>query len=75
MTKLTYCLFSDILKPILVALIVIVSGLVISKAKPGAKCIIGYSIIVVLLASVIIFSLSASTCEKKPIVGTARNGS
>ncbi|XP_068967047.1 solute carrier organic anion transporter family member 1A5 [Bombus flavifrons] len=68
-------LILNILKPILVALIVIVSGLVISKAKPGAKCIIGYSIIVVLLASVIIFSLSASTCEKKPIVGTTRNGS
>lgn len=68
-------LISNILKPVLVGLIVIVSALVIAKAKPGAKYVIGYGIIVVLLASAIIFSLSATTCEKNSIVGTTKRGS
>ncbi|KAF3425088.1 hypothetical protein E2986_03670 [Frieseomelitta varia] len=68
-------LISNILKPVLVGLIVIVSGLVIAKAKPGAKYVIGYGIVVVLLASAIIFSLSATTCKKNPIVGTTKRGS
>ncbi|XP_017758410.1 PREDICTED: solute carrier organic anion transporter family member 1A5-like [Eufriesea mexicana] len=68
-------LISNILKPILVGLIIIISGLVIAKAKPSARSIVGYSIIVVLLAAGIIFSLTAATCDKKPIVGTTQRGS
>ncbi|KOC65602.1 Solute carrier organic anion transporter family member 1A5 [Habropoda laboriosa] len=63
---------SNILKPILVGLIVIVSGFIIAKARPNAVSMICYSIIILLLAAAIIFSLSAASCEKKTIVEMAR---
>ncbi|CAK9811000.1 Solute carrier organic anion transporter family member 74D [Anthophora plagiata] len=63
---------SNILKPILVGLIVIISGLIIAKARPTAVTIIGYSAIILFLAAGIIFSLSAASCEKKPIVEMSR---
>ncbi|CAK9801608.1 Solute carrier organic anion transporter family member 74D [Anthophora quadrimaculata] len=59
---------SNILKPILVGLIVIISGLIIAKARPTAIAIVSYSAIILLLAAGIMFSLSAASCEKKPIV-------
>ncbi|XP_006566270.2 solute carrier organic anion transporter family member 1A5 isoform X2 [Apis mellifera] len=68
-------LITNILKPSLVALIVVLSGMVISKLKPSARSVIGYSIIVVLLAAAIIFALTAATCDKKPIFGTSKKGS
>ncbi|XP_006616873.1 solute carrier organic anion transporter family member 1A5-like [Apis dorsata] len=68
-------LITNILKPSLVALIVVLSGMVISKLKPSARSVIGYSIIVVLLAAAIIFALTAATCDKKPIFGTTKKGS
>nr|XP_034185770.1 solute carrier organic anion transporter family member 74D-like [Osmia lignaria]XP_034185771.1 solute carrier organic anion transporter family member 74D-like [Osmia lignaria] len=66
---------SNMLKPILIGLIIITSGLVIAKAKPNARSIIGYNIIIIFLSAGIIFALSATSCMKKPIVGTDSKGS
>ena len=68
-------LVSNILKPILIGLIIILSGLVIAKAKPSGRSIVGFGIIVILLSAGIIFSLTAISCQKKPIVGIETKGS
>lgn len=62
-------LIPDILKPILIGLIVIISGLVLAKAKPRARFIIGYGFFAVLSSTMIIILLIFVTCEKPPIVG------
>ncbi|XP_014482148.1 PREDICTED: solute carrier organic anion transporter family member 1A5 [Dinoponera quadriceps] len=61
-------LIINISKPVLIGLIVIISGLVLAKAKPSARFIIGYSFATVLLSIVIIILLIFDTCEKPPIV-------
>ncbi|XP_054014166.1 solute carrier organic anion transporter family member 3A1 [Hylaeus anthracinus] len=67
-------LISNFLKPILIGLIVTVTGLVISKAKPSARSVIGYSVVVVTISAAIIFGLTGTVCEKNPIVGTDDRG-
>ncbi|XP_076395586.1 solute carrier organic anion transporter family member 1A5 [Megachile rotundata] len=66
---------SNMLKPFLIGLIVITSGLVIAKARPTAKSIVGYNIFMLFLTAGIIFTLSFTSCENKPIVGTDNKGS
>lgn len=58
-----------IIRPILIGLIVIISGLVLAKAKPRARFIIGYSYVIVLLTVAIIIALIFATCDKPPVVG------
>ncbi|XP_043258795.1 solute carrier organic anion transporter family member 1A5 isoform X2 [Colletes gigas] len=65
---------ANILKPILIGLIVILTGLVITKAKPSARSVVGYGVVVLILSAGIIFSLTATACEKNPIVGTDDRG-
>jgi len=60
---------SDITRPIIISLIVIVSGLVLAKGKPRPRSIVGYSLVVVILILLIIISLIFVTCAKPPIVG------
>lgn len=58
-----------IIRPILIGLIVIISGLVLAKAKPPTRFIIGYSFVIILLTIAIIIALIFATCDKPPIVG------
>ncbi|XP_032662579.1 solute carrier organic anion transporter family member 74D-like isoform X2 [Odontomachus brunneus] len=62
-------LITNITKPILIGLIVIISGLVLAKAKPRARFIVGYSFFALLFSTMIIILLIFVTCEKPPIVG------
>ncbi|EZA61300.1 Solute carrier organic anion transporter family member 1A5 [Ooceraea biroi] len=62
-------LVTNITRPLLVGLIIIISGLVLAKSKPRPRFIIGYSLIVVSLILVIIISLIFVSCDKLPIVG------
>ncbi|XP_011639833.1 solute carrier organic anion transporter family member 1A5 [Pogonomyrmex barbatus] len=62
-------LVTIIVRPILIGLIIIISGLVLAKVKPRARHIVGYSFIIVLLTVAIIISLIFTTCEKPSIVG------
>ncbi|KAG7205510.1 hypothetical protein KM043_007491 [Ampulex compressa] len=62
-------LISSILKPVLIGFVIIISGLVIAKAKPSARFIVGYSFTIIILTAAIIFSLMFSNCDKPPIVG------
>nr|XP_033340979.1 solute carrier organic anion transporter family member 74D-like isoform X1 [Megalopta genalis]XP_033340980.1 solute carrier organic anion transporter family member 74D-like isoform X1 [Megalopta genalis] len=64
----------NILKPILIGLIVMVSGLIMSKAKPSARGVLSYGIVVTILSTVIISVLTLTSCEKKPIVGSNAKG-
>lgn len=57
------------MRPILIGLIVIISGLVLAKAKPRPKFIISYSLVIMLLTVAIIVSLIFATCDKPPVVG------
>lgn len=66
-------LILDIVKPILIGLIVIISGLVLAKAQPRARIIVGYSFVVLLLTIMIIISLIFVTCDKAPIIGIDKN--
>ncbi|KAI4477176.1 hypothetical protein M0804_012997 [Polistes exclamans] len=62
-------LISSFLKPVLIGLIIIISGLVLSKAKPRATFIAGYSFIATVLATVIIFALVFTYCDSPSVVG------
>lgn len=62
-------LISDIVKPILIGLIVIISGLVLAKVKPRARFIVVYGFIAVLFSILIMILLIFVTCQKPPIVG------
>ncbi|KAF7399488.1 hypothetical protein HZH68_008080 [Vespula germanica] len=62
-------LISTILKPVLIGLIIIISGLVLSKAKPRATFIAGYNFIMTVLATITIFALVFAYCDMLPIVG------
>lgn len=57
-----------IVKPILIGLIIIISGLILAKSKPQARTIVAYSFIIVLLIIAIIILLIFVTCERPPIV-------
>lgn len=57
------------MRPILIGLIVIISGLVLAKAKPRPKFIISYNLVIILLTIAIIISLIFVTCDRPPIVG------
>ncbi|KZC05247.1 Solute carrier organic anion transporter family member 1A5 [Dufourea novaeangliae] len=72
---MTSRLLSNILKPILIGLIVVISGLVIAKAKPSSRGVVGFGIVMTVLSAVIIFSLTATSCQKRPIVETDSKGS
>ncbi|XP_026672607.1 solute carrier organic anion transporter family member 2B1-like [Ceratina calcarata] len=61
-------LIANMFKPILVGLIIIMSGLVIARAKPEARSVVIHGIVVVLLACGIIFALVAADCDRKNIV-------
>ncbi|XP_012523933.1 solute carrier organic anion transporter family member 1A5 [Monomorium pharaonis] len=62
-------LATNIVRPVLIGLIIIISGLVLAKAKPRARYIIGYSFVIVLLILAIIIALIFATCEKPSIIG------
>ncbi|XP_012215064.2 solute carrier organic anion transporter family member 1A5 [Linepithema humile] len=66
-------LVTNIVRPVLIGLILIISGLVLAKAKPRARFIISYSLVIVLLTIAIIISLIFATCNKPPIIGLDRN--
>ncbi|XP_029161947.1 solute carrier organic anion transporter family member 1A5 [Nylanderia fulva] len=61
-------LVTNIMRPILIGLIIIISGLVLAKAKPRAKFIVSYSLVIVLITVAIIVSLIFVTCDRPPIV-------
>ncbi|XP_025264088.1 solute carrier organic anion transporter family member 2A1 [Camponotus floridanus] len=62
-------LVMSIMKPVLIGLIIIISGLVLAKAKPRPKFIISYSLVIILLTIAIIVSLIFVTCDRPSIVG------
>ena len=66
--------FLALLKPLVIGMVVIISGLVIARAKPKARKLIIYSIAITIATGIIIFSLAFLTCDKEPIVGEKRNG-
>ncbi|XP_031830619.1 solute carrier organic anion transporter family member 3A1 [Nomia melanderi] len=68
-------LITNILKPVLIGLIIVVSGLVITKAKPSSRSILEYGVIVTIVSAGIIFTLTVTSCEKRPIVGSDGKGS
>ncbi|TGZ47629.1 solute carrier organic anion transporter family member 2A1 [Temnothorax longispinosus] len=61
-------LITTIVRPVLIGLVVIISGLVLAKAKPRARFIVGYSFVIVLLTIAIIIALFFATCDKPPVV-------
>ncbi|XP_018058851.1 PREDICTED: solute carrier organic anion transporter family member 1A5-like [Atta colombica] len=66
-------LVTNIGRPILIGLVIIISGLVLTKAKPRARFIIGYSFIIVLLTIAIIIGLIFATCDKSPVVNLEKS--
>ncbi|XP_018363481.1 PREDICTED: solute carrier organic anion transporter family member 1A5-like [Trachymyrmex cornetzi] len=66
-------LVTNIGRPILIGLVIIISGLVLAKAKPRARFIIGYSFIIVLLTIAIIIGLIFATCDKPPVVNLEKS--
>lgn len=68
-------LASSILKPILISLIIIISGLVIAKARPSARFIVGYNLVMIILTAVTVACMIFTTCERRPIIGMDTKGS
>ncbi|KAK0171243.1 hypothetical protein PV328_008993 [Microctonus aethiopoides] len=68
-------IISIILRPIIIGLIIIISGIIIVKYRPRAKYIVGYNIIICIIAVLIMITLAFLSCKKPPIVGTNRDGS
>lgn len=60
-------LITNIIRPILIGLTIIISGLVIAKGRPRARFIIAYSSVIVLVTVAIIIALIFDTCDKPPI--------
>ncbi|XP_072767237.1 solute carrier organic anion transporter family member 1A5 isoform X2 [Anoplolepis gracilipes] len=60
---------TTIMRPVLIGLIIIISGLVLAKAKLRPKFIISYSLVIILLIIAIFVLLIFDTCDKPPIVG------
>ncbi|XP_015609200.1 solute carrier organic anion transporter family member 1A5 [Cephus cinctus] len=65
---------TTMIKPILIGIVVIVSGFIISGKKPGPRYLAGYNVMVTIVASTLIFALAYATCNKPSIVGE-RKGS
>lgn len=68
-------IISIILRPIIIGLIIIISGIIIVKYRPRAKYIVGYNIIICIIAVLIMITLAFLSCKKPRIVGTNRDGS
>ncbi|KAK0179105.1 hypothetical protein PV327_007927 [Microctonus hyperodae] len=68
-------IISIILRPIIIGLIIIISGIIIVKYRPRAKYIVSHNIIICMIAVLIMITLAFLSCKKPPIVGTNRNGS
>lgn len=66
--------FAAFLKPVVIGLVVIISGLIIAKAKPKARTLAIYSIVITIVTGIILISLAFVDCAKKPIVGVNNNG-
>ncbi|XP_076276039.1 solute carrier organic anion transporter family member 2A1 [Lasioglossum baleicum] len=67
-------LATNVLKPILIGLLVVISGLIMSKAKPNARSVVAYGVVITFLAAGIIVALTLTSCEKRPIVETDAKG-
>ncbi|XP_016838552.1 solute carrier organic anion transporter family member 2B1 isoform X2 [Nasonia vitripennis] len=63
---------TTIIKPLLAGLVIIISGLVIARAKPNARMLVIYSLITLISSALIIFGLAFDNCDKPPIVGAHR---
>lgn len=72
---LTSRIVSLMLRPIIIGLVIIISGIVIVKLRPRAKWCMCYNIIIGSLAAMIIFSLAFASCQKPPISGLNQDGS
>lgn len=66
--------FAAFLKPVVIGLVVIVSGLLIARTKPKARTLAIYSIVITIITGIILFSLAFVACNKKPIVEGNQNG-
>ncbi|XP_051170815.1 solute carrier organic anion transporter family member 2A1-like isoform X2 [Leptopilina boulardi] len=71
---LTSRIATTFLKPVVIGLVVIVSGLLIARVKPTARTLAIYSIVITIVTGIILFSLTFVACDKKPIVGENING-
>lgn len=71
---LTSRIATTFLKPVVIGLVVIISGLIIAKAKPKARTLAIYSIVITIVTGIILISLAFVDCAKKPIVGVNNNG-
>ncbi|XP_066600870.1 solute carrier organic anion transporter family member 2B1 [Prorops nasuta] len=60
---------SNALKPVVIGLVIIISGLVISRGKPHARYIAGYNSIIVGVVAAIIFCLAFVSCNIRSVVG------
>ncbi|XP_012285063.1 solute carrier organic anion transporter family member 1A2 [Orussus abietinus] len=65
-------LITTSLRPFIMGLVAIVSGLVIARSRPNAKYIAGYNVAAIVLTAIVFLSLSFTTCEKASIVGERR---
>ncbi|XP_014230637.1 solute carrier organic anion transporter family member 2A1-like [Trichogramma pretiosum] len=57
-----------IMKPVLIGLAIVISGLVIARSKPQAKWLVCYTMAVIAVAAVIVFGFAFSGCTKVEIV-------
>ncbi|CAB0041428.1 unnamed protein product, partial [Trichogramma brassicae] len=57
-----------IMKPVLIGLAIVISGLVIARSKPQAKWLVCYTMAVIAAAAVIVFGFAFSGCTKVEIV-------
>ncbi|XP_076662079.1 solute carrier organic anion transporter family member 2A1 [Halictus rubicundus] len=67
-------LVTNVVKPILIGLLVMISGLIMSKAKPSARGVVSYGVVITFLAAGVVVALTLTSCEKRPIVETDEKG-
>lgn len=59
-------------KPILIGLIIIITGLLIARVRPDARTLVNYNFVILIGAALIILCLAFDNCEKKPVVGVGK---
>ncbi|XP_012256142.2 solute carrier organic anion transporter family member 74D [Athalia rosae] len=66
-------LLGTTLKPVIVGFTVVITGVIIARARPQASYVAGYNVFAVAITATIFLALAFATCEKPSIVGMRRN--
>ncbi|XP_063994543.1 solute carrier organic anion transporter family member 2B1-like [Diachasmimorpha longicaudata] len=66
---LTSRIIALLLRPVIIAAVIIISGTVVIKFRPRVKWLAGYNVIAVIIAATIILSLAFLSCDKAAIAG------